>query len=287
MIRLSEDGKTIVNLNNWDEVFERPGFKQNIDKGKINLKHIIGSYEKEPCGLKDCRTPHKRGYLVVCEGGIETNIGNKCGKREFGVDFTNMEKKFKRDINAIAFREAIQTAIFQVENFRAEIAKILKNGGNKAFGSMRDLATTNNIFSAPIRLGLKKRALKKDVNIVLKREATKEEVEDIEAIERRKIDYSKDNPVYIEIGSERIIGLSAFVDYAKIKSVLVQDVPVMLSQLEMLEPDKLNYSELQRWNKLINQLDRQFREVREIIEDCQRFVRTDNIQIIKTFAEII
>lgn len=39
------------------------------------------------CGIQGCRTMHMRGFLVVTTDGLETNIGNVCGKKYLGENF--------------------------------------------------------------------------------------------------------------------------------------------------------------------------------------------------------
>ena len=68
MILISEDGKTLVSIDSWDEIIERPGFKQKVNPKEVVLKQIIGRYHidpKQPCGISSCGTAHNMGYLVV------------------------------------------------------------------------------------------------------------------------------------------------------------------------------------------------------------------------------
>lgn len=76
MIVLNEDGKSFVEISCWEDITTRPGYEEKVDKHQIKLKTIIGKYRlnpKQPCGISSCGTAHNKGYLVVCEGGIETN----------------------------------------------------------------------------------------------------------------------------------------------------------------------------------------------------------------------
>ncbi|EDX0374122.1 hypothetical protein AU693_003922 [Salmonella enterica subsp. diarizonae] len=77
-------------VDSWDEITSRPNFITKIAKGDHKFKEIIGYYqfkEELHCGLSGCNQPHQKGYIVRTTEGIETNIGNKCGKNEFGVEF--------------------------------------------------------------------------------------------------------------------------------------------------------------------------------------------------------
>ena len=56
MIIINPDGKGIVEVESWEDMITRPGFLEEVDPNKVELKNIIGRYrllpEKRPCGLK-------------------------------------------------------------------------------------------------------------------------------------------------------------------------------------------------------------------------------------------
>lgn len=86
---------------------ERPAWQDELDPSKYNLKAIIGTYsfakkDQLPCGLKNCRTKHQNGYVVVTVEGVETHIGNRCGAKYFGVNWGDIKAQFARDVEADA-----------------------------------------------------------------------------------------------------------------------------------------------------------------------------------------
>ncbi|EKN3588942.1 hypothetical protein FG428_004303 [Yersinia enterocolitica] len=86
-------------LVSWDDITKRPNFIPKISKDGHVLSHIIGHYQfqdKIHCGLTDCNQPHNKGYIVVTEKGLETNIGNTCGRTIFGVEFDDHASDFDR-----------------------------------------------------------------------------------------------------------------------------------------------------------------------------------------------
>lgn len=83
----------------WDDVAKRANFVNKLSNTEHKLSHIFGYYElKEEihCALTSCNQPHGKGYLVTTESGLETNIGHRCGKKIFGVDFENHANEFDR-----------------------------------------------------------------------------------------------------------------------------------------------------------------------------------------------
>ena len=93
----------LIDLDSWDDLLTRPGFIATLDPKEHELHGVIGRYhefEKQPCGLTECRTPHLRGYVVTTKEGLLTNIGKDCGKKYFGVEFENMSRDFDRRVSA-------------------------------------------------------------------------------------------------------------------------------------------------------------------------------------------
>ena len=89
MITLTDERGLIFSPKSWTEIEEIPGYVKGLDPTKHKLKSIIGSYHLKDihCGLL-CNQLHDKGYIVVTQGGVVTNLGNECGKNYFGVDFT-------------------------------------------------------------------------------------------------------------------------------------------------------------------------------------------------------
>ena len=98
-------------VDDWELITSRPNFVAKIAKGDHQFEEIIGYYkfkEEIHCGLTGCNQPHQMGYIVKTSRGIETNIGNKCGKNEFGVEFG--ENVFNKFMEIETNREIISTA---------------------------------------------------------------------------------------------------------------------------------------------------------------------------------
>ncbi|EAV7090036.1 hypothetical protein FAS82_15790, partial [Salmonella enterica] len=100
-------------VEDWEVITSRPNFVAKIAKGDHQFEEIIGYYkfkEEIHCGLTGCNQPHQMGYIVKTSSGIETNIGNKCGKNEFGVEFGENVLSFNKFMQLETNREIILTA---------------------------------------------------------------------------------------------------------------------------------------------------------------------------------
>ncbi|HDS1708403.1 hypothetical protein [Pseudomonas putida] len=87
-----------------DELKARLQYRESLDFGEDSgreLLDILGEYsfpdtKMIQCGIKGCRTPHMHGYLVLTTDGLETNVGNVCGKKHLGDNFNEKRAGFKR-----------------------------------------------------------------------------------------------------------------------------------------------------------------------------------------------
>lgn len=77
----------------------RERFVEVLDQKEHKLKQVLTDYSFPtlvPCGLANCRTPHRDGFLVETEDGLETNVGHVCGRRAFGKSFDIARSAYQR-----------------------------------------------------------------------------------------------------------------------------------------------------------------------------------------------
>ena len=102
---MSVSKKHFVRITTWDDIFKLSGYTDSIDPKREKLKQVITKYElpnKGRCGLSNCRTPHNIGCIVETESGRLTNLGNDCGKKYFGDNFTSLSNKLSKEIRPLA-----------------------------------------------------------------------------------------------------------------------------------------------------------------------------------------
>ncbi|AFT70946.1 hypothetical protein B5T_02676 [Alloalcanivorax dieselolei B5] len=250
---------------------------ETINADKVKLKSIIGRYHietKEPCGISSCRTPHSKGYLVVCEGGVETNIGNKCGQRIFGVEFKELETTFKKDTNAQRFRENIDKKQNEItKRVIEEISKLRDGEGKAEYLYERVNSYLTRLFDEKISSALIQRAKRKDPFLY-------EEI----------LLTSKEREVAQELGGNTstkremvgvIQGLSAVAEYKTMRRYVLHDLGQDLEAFKSLKSELLSYEELRKWNRWASQFEKKINETKRIMSECNRFLGRSNIDFVR------
>src|SRR5262245_39067148 len=84
----------------YEEMRSRPRFHEVIDQKKHELLRVLSDYHFPKvirCGLSECRTPHRDGFLVETKDGLETNVGHICGRNTFGEAFDIASANYRRE----------------------------------------------------------------------------------------------------------------------------------------------------------------------------------------------
>jgi len=285
---LSEDGKSIVRLESWEEVFARPDFQRDVDPKEVKLKTILGRYEfgsKEACGLSNCHQQHQNGYLVLCSNNVETNIGHQCGKTYFGVDFEHMKKIFQKDLNVRNARANIEDKICQLDVVQQRIANLLKNGGNECFAKMRDYR--DKVATGALRVKLERRAKNGDEKIFQVYDPTQQEIELEEARLNRRVTPEERAAMISKELVGLVYGARAFNSYIKIKILLKDDIPNLIEEANGIDTASLHPNEILAWSKRLDGIESGFDEIQRIIEDCKRFLVQSNLDTIKKYSHLL
>jgi hypothetical protein len=127
MITLNTE-KGLVRLDSWDDVMSRPGYVANLDPRTTRLVEVLGNYTLFPflqCGLSTCHTSHGKGYLVVTSDGRETNIGQDCGRKYFGLEFKRLAKAFDQHEQNQRRRVALVALQHRIPTIEARIATLM------------------------------------------------------------------------------------------------------------------------------------------------------------------
>lgn len=94
----------LVSITCVEDLKARASFRECLDFGESTgreLLDIIADYsfantKMIQCGIQGCRTPHMRGFLALTTDGLETNIGNICGKKHLGESFKVKRATFRK-----------------------------------------------------------------------------------------------------------------------------------------------------------------------------------------------
>ncbi|MCG7988839.1 MAG: hypothetical protein JAY64_19305 [Candidatus Thiodiazotropha weberae] len=278
MIKLSEDGKNFFDVTDWEELLTRPGFEQKVDSDDVEIGRIIGQYSitpKQPCGIKSCGTKHNRGYLITLSDGRETNIGNVCGRKIFKVDFSQHLNVFKKDMNSQRYREEIRFTQNTLLDTKDQVELLSKGDGQADDCYSQMNAQMTRLFSEDITRRLLDRA--KRSNAVVTRDFEVTEDDRSSGVVGTNANYTTET-VFI------ISGLSAVKSYKKLRTILKKQLGDELHAFEEINPDDLEFEDLKRWHNWINKIDLRLKSSRNIIQECNRFLQSVNIENIRKFC---
>lgn len=245
-----------VRVEKWEGVTALPGFVAKLNRSQHKLKDIIGRYifpHTINCGLSDCRSQHKKGYVVSTESGELTNIGWMCGIEYFGADFKMQSGQFERDVEDQTNRETLATFSFHIDRLQ-EAVDALRNedrGANWVYKKTRPLLGSHHgcpdlivqRFQVMVKAG--QNQLTQD------RQATKEETDVAEAAAGRAIP----QPHMISEVIAHINGMAALNPQSDLRQLLVIDIHDELKKFRELDIDSLGHNDLLRWAKWVSSID--------------------------------
>jgi len=271
--------KGLIKTEAWEDIESRPGFVKDLNPKDKKLDSIIGRYifkEKIRCGLSNCHTQHTKGYVVATKDGYETNIGKDCGRTYFGVDFETLSRKFDRDVTEVENREKLWSFNFQIEEIEKRIHDIRssKNGADWVQKYTRPLISRNKGCPDEV-VGRLLNMVKTRTNLLTtQRLATNQEIEDIKAIENRKIE----GPHYIEETVAEISGVEALYLENDLRELLVIELGNKINELKENDIDQMSFEELRRWAKWIGTVENTIDNSVSIVEQGKRLLNTSNLE---------
>lgn len=289
MITLNNE-KELVRIESWDDILCRPGFTANLDPKSIKLKSIIGSYTlpvEIPCGLSTCHQPHLHGFLVTAQDGTETNIGHRCGKKHFSVEFLQLKRAYTKDFNAKLRREhlwsiknrlpAIQielaelkTAPFGATWIHNKISQLLGNSGNLPS------AITNAVREA-VRSG--------NGALLIQRKLSFEERERISAAtEISGLERQTRQASFTEEIVGQLEGFAALSRENSLRTVLQEKLIPFIAAVETADIDSLHPKELNALYREGSDFDPLMDRLRSAIIQGTKLLTRGNINQLQQFA---
>ena len=261
-----------MRITTGDDIFKMSGYTDSLDPKKEKLKQVINRYElpnKVRCGLSNCRTPHNIGCIVETESGRLTNLGNDCGRKYFGENFTSLNNKLSKEIDYFNKVENIKLAKSNItENYR----KL-----NEIEADWKKIETVYRTIKSEGLDGLygKLEQMKhsKSSIISIQRRATKPEIE----LEEVRIGKDVQSPFYISEGLGNLKGLSYLVDRIKIKD-MIQNNRVILESLENFDEKNTTFKDLNKITKDNERLKDRIHEAHSIMIEGFKLFEADNMR---------
>lgn len=285
MITLNSD-RGLERVEDWNDICSLPGFTEKLNPKKHELKEIIGSYSiisKVACGLSDCRKPHIEGYIVTTKAGQITNIGNVCGKNTFGVDFQQQSNVFTRMVTEHNNRESLYLFQSHIEGHIEELKTLLSGnlGANEINKNAKALVTPEKNPSDTIIKEVRKIANTREGSIIIPRVATEEEIEIIEASQKKPLP----RPHYVDDKTGYLRGIEIFYPENDLRELLIKDAQTNLRALKILDVDSATYSELQFWSKWCSDFESKISKAKTIIKHGTDLLQSDNLLKLTAFID--
>lgn len=272
-------GQDIPLIRSYEELLQRPLYSPSLHfhpKASRRFGSVIcptDFADSAPCGIASCRTPHLHGYLITTSDGQETNIGSHCGKKHFGIEFTQERRRVDqalirtRRIASIRELQAVlPTLIEQLDSLEAD-HKALVELKQRLMG-----AIGTDVFSV-----LKIRADRGDNVITRPRPMTKKEADIFfETSNRHPGDGlgwpTKDEPVATLEGLAYI--------KARAKDIILLNLvePLRnLAQVKGVDLESMKSRELGMWSKLVGDLPVRIAQAQEVVLAGWRFFTPTNV----------
>jgi hypothetical protein len=262
-------------VETWDEVKSKDAFLSDLNPGEHELKDILSNYtsdEKVGCGLSSCHTPHNYGYMVLTKDGYETNIGQICGSKFFGVQFKTLSKKFDRDVTEFENRTILKE--FSPENINKQIVKIRKQdkGADWIHRNCLFLIQKNKCPEIIVS-NLYKIIKSRNRVLVVLRQATEQEIDALEATSNRPIS----RPHYIEQPIAEISGIEALYPENDLRQLLITDLENKLREFVSKDIDKMTFNELRTWAKWVGTINTLLKAAERIVSLGRTLLTKENL----------
>lgn len=279
MITISVE-RGLVRLSSWEELYETPGFVRALDPKATRLKEIIGVYAfstREPCGLKNCKQPHGKGYLVTTTDGSVTNLGSVCGMHAFSVAFTNLRKAFDKELLAKERRERLEALqsrlpiiLERFEGLRTQARPLYK-----AVMTLRGAG-----LPQPIADAIKRMIRSGDGAITRSRKGSQQERE----IALESGGARPDMPYYVTETIGRLANVGALQASETIRTTLIELEPA-LNRLRDCDVSELPDKEARHLDKATSGLDANLDQISHVLASLGKFVSCENISQLNSILD--
>ncbi len=179
-----------IELNSWDDISHRPGYKYPVEPQQYRYVRIAGVYSFEDqsarCGVSDCLKIHSQGFLVITSDEKETNLCEACGQRFFDVSFEAQEKTLQVQARIREQKIRLNTVLEQVDVIKERISELkqVPYGANWLYRVLTSFCKT---YPADLLAALRELATNKDDNAILaalaENEADPSQLEQVERLQ--------------------------------------------------------------------------------------------------------
>lgn len=271
---------TLCAPRTWEELFSISNLSDSyIPRDQMINGKIVGDYEMDPrsglrpCGIAQCHTDHRRGYIVELDNGVRSYVGKDCGKSKFGADWQKMRKTFSMEKHKLSKDRAIRALRSglrdQIDNWRSL--------DNKETAWARALLKAFDEIPDTVRKAIEIRANSADPSIFELRQETPEEVR-LRAFRENHAHNRLPQPKTITVSRGRLRGLAALRSSARLDNIINVETPVLLQRAKALvSNDSSTPDELGAMSKELSNIEGR---IGRCIEQLRQFVDTQNLDLL-------
>lgn len=264
----------------WDELFALPGMSRNpIPRTKMVNGALVGDYEMEPksglrpCGIAECHTDHRHGFVVALGDDVLGYIGRHCGRSQFGAEWAKMKSTFRK-------QKREQSKAQALEELRGELGRKLDDWRtleNDETVWARCVLQAFDALPRSLRDTIENRADAGDAAVPGYRLETKAEVERRAFLQNWK---QKSLPPARNITYERgpLLGLASLRRAGRVDALIDVTVPALHKQArQLIESASANPDD---FGKMMKRLDDIVKQVDSSIRKLQAFVSPSNLGLL-------
>ena len=275
-----DDFSLLVDLKGPSDLIGRPAYNPSLDATDSKLSEVLAPYhfdEPYPCGLASCRQPHQHGFLVVTVDGIETNVGQDCGKRIFGDDFETKANIQQKRAERKYQLDTLHQVLVDKEKHLSRVAELYSRrfGTKWAEDALRRL---KDAISRQTASKLHAMAARGETSVENVREATAEEKERHTAMGS---DTKPLRDVTEKVGDMQ--GLSFLNSSPHQAATALKD---KIYELGRTDTSSLNPRKLKDWVSWASDIERSFDAIEDSLADALRFFSKDNLLLVHTLDAI-
>lgn len=255
---------------------ERPAFREVLDRREHKLRRVLSGYSFQTlvrCGLADCRTPHRVGFLVETEDGLETNVGHVCGRNTFGTKFDVERAAYERIRELQDLRDRAKQLQGQVGSARRMVEDVYKS----RFGVEWIESIKSGLFKSVgngLLTSLEATERRHEYAVSQSRQRSEEEINRLVAeTHRRRSDLTFET---VTVGSLTPMPWLVF-DF---KGKLITETLKRLQDLQFLEIEMLEMPALRQRVKALDGWEFRVREAEEAIGAAHQFLKSENIEML-------
>ncbi|RWX52844.1 hypothetical protein [Photobacterium chitinilyticum] len=270
----------ITKLKSWEEVESRPNYMSNHTPNDAKLLSISGYYKFEgkpiSCSLSSCHTAHGKGYLVRLSDGKEINIGHKCGKDLFEVEFETMTKDFRDFANGEEYKAVILQAKGLTRQWMDALDTMLDAPGGAKWANAHLRTLTTRFANTAVMKSLTDMKRNRSPHIMVNRKLTNKW--EIEQRQATNPGMTWEEACWVRESSGTINGLPALYLENDLQELFIKQAKRNIEEIDNFDILKMPLSQLRTMSKQANDIPILLERCEQALQIAIQFLRPANLR---------